>query len=127
MISSPPSASTGSSLYMALPPVQSSSYILGAQERITSNGFSLYTRSEEHTSELQSRGHLVCRLLLEKKNQPGVALHVTWAVHRARYRAPPAGGVMPQRFAIGVRACFSCCCAPRCVVFRFSASCWHFA
>src|SRR5207253_11136592 len=26
-----------------------------------------YSRSEEHTSELQSRGHLVCRLLLEKK------------------------------------------------------------
>src|SRR5439155_17465300 len=26
-----------------------------------------YVRSEEHTSELQSRGHLVCRLLLEKK------------------------------------------------------------
>src|SRR5690625_6972015 len=28
-------------------------------------------RSEEHTSELQSRGHLVCRLLLEKKKQNG--------------------------------------------------------
>src|SRR5437660_5737250 len=28
----------------------------------------LLVRSEEHTSELQSRGHLVCRLLLEKKN-----------------------------------------------------------
>src|SRR5690625_5684559 len=27
-----------------------------------------YDRSEEHTFELQSRGHLVCRLLLEKKN-----------------------------------------------------------
>src|SRR2546429_5078524 len=27
-------------------------------------------RSEEHTSELQSRLHLVCRLLLEKKNNP---------------------------------------------------------
>src|SRR2546429_7212255 len=27
-------------------------------------------RSEEHTSELQSRLHLVCRLLLEKKKQP---------------------------------------------------------
>src|SRR5690625_6563601 len=27
----------------------------------------LFIRSEEHTSELQSRGHLVCRLLLEKK------------------------------------------------------------
>src|SRR5690625_5710178 len=33
---------------------------------ITSN---VVYRSEEHTSELQSRGHLVCRLLLEKKNQ----------------------------------------------------------
>src|SRR5437870_9086022 len=29
----------------------------------------LRTRSEEHTSELQSRGHLVCRLLLEKKKK----------------------------------------------------------
>src|SRR5439155_6557221 len=28
------------------------------------------TRSEEHTSELQSRGHLVCRLPLEKKKIP---------------------------------------------------------
>src|SRR5439155_13597767 len=28
-----------------------------------------HERSEEHTSELQSRGHLVCRLLLEKKNK----------------------------------------------------------
>src|SRR5439155_21477408 len=31
--------------------------------------FSGAFRSEEHTSELQSRGHLVCRLLLEKKNK----------------------------------------------------------
>src|SRR5687768_17792603 len=30
---------------------------------------SLGVRSEEHTSELQSRLHLVCRLLLEKKNE----------------------------------------------------------
>src|SRR5437660_12299631 len=29
----------------------------------------LTSRSEEHTSELQSRGHLVCRLLLEKKKK----------------------------------------------------------
>src|SRR5690625_586760 len=29
----------------------------------------LIERSEEHTSELQSRGHLVCRLLLEKKKK----------------------------------------------------------
>src|SRR2546422_7568884 len=31
-------------------------------------------RSEEHTSELQSRLHLVCRLLLEKKNERHLAL-----------------------------------------------------
>src|SRR6267154_4152699 len=30
------------------------------------------TRSEEHTSELQSPVHLVCRLLLEKKKQNGI-------------------------------------------------------
>src|SRR5690625_5384824 len=29
----------------------------------------IHLRSEEHTSELQSRGHLVCRLLLEKKKK----------------------------------------------------------
>src|SRR5690625_6771134 len=33
----------------------------------TKNPVIIVTRSEEHTSELQSRGHLVCRLLLEKK------------------------------------------------------------
>src|SRR3712207_7925536 len=31
-----------------------------------------YPRSEEHTSELQSRQYLVCRLLLEKKKQPSI-------------------------------------------------------
>src|SRR5436305_8364187 len=33
------------------------------------SGHRLDGRSEEHTSELQSRPHLVCRLLLEKKNK----------------------------------------------------------
>src|SRR2546422_8343254 len=32
-------------------------------------GTGAYNRSEEHTSELQSRLHLVCRLLLEKKKK----------------------------------------------------------
>src|SRR3989442_2030507 len=32
----------------------------------------LGARSEEHTSELQSRPHLVCRLLLEKKKKRGI-------------------------------------------------------
>src|SRR3712207_7695115 len=38
-------------------------YLLGERRR---GGF--WYRSEEHTSELQSRQYLVCRLLLEKKN-----------------------------------------------------------
>src|SRR5437870_9101637 len=42
-------------------------------------------RSEEHTSELQSRGHLVCRLLLEKKKKQNNARNVT----TARVRPPP--------------------------------------
>src|SRR5437870_8831821 len=34
-------------------------------------------RSEEHTSELQSRGHLVCRLLLEKKKKKKYHLQIS--------------------------------------------------
>src|SRR5690625_6367513 len=36
------------------------------------DGFRTHARSEEHTSELQSRGQLVCRLLLVKKKHPYV-------------------------------------------------------
>src|SRR2546429_6052435 len=36
----------------------------------------LFERSEEHTSELQSRLHLVCRLLLEKKKKNPNSQHV---------------------------------------------------
>src|SRR5690554_7316393 len=36
---------------------------------VRENGENVPPRSEEHTSELQSRPHLVCRLLLEKKKQ----------------------------------------------------------
>src|SRR5690625_5891197 len=38
------------------------------RERGRISALSARCRSEEHTSELQSRGHLVCRLLLEKNN-----------------------------------------------------------
>src|SRR2546422_3388178 len=42
----------------------------GARELLDQCGLEpLRKRSEEHTSELQSRLHLVCRLLLEKKKQ----------------------------------------------------------
>src|SRR5207247_10278730 len=40
----------------------------GLQQGAAQAGRALHLRSEEHTSELQSRVDLVCRLLLEKKN-----------------------------------------------------------
>src|SRR2546429_9891727 len=40
------------------------------------------TRSEEHTSELQSRLHLVCRLLLEKKKRQSDNYHLIYATDR---------------------------------------------
>src|SRR2546429_3032304 len=39
-----------------------------------------YQRSEEHTSELQSRLHLVCRLLLEKKKNAPLSLLISWLI-----------------------------------------------
>src|SRR5256884_1836040 len=69
-------------------------------------------RSEEHTSELQSRLHLVCRLLLEKKKIQVVAcdLHpdrqpTVAAAHRS-YRRPQSaqgGDATPCDFAHVVR------------------------
>src|SRR5690625_5258324 len=41
--------------------------VTGVSYRQASESMERLLRSEEHTSELQSRGHLVCRLLLEKK------------------------------------------------------------
>src|SRR5437870_9257786 len=53
------------------------------------------SRSEEHTSELQSRGHLVCRLLLEKK-KVGLGRRARWNSPGARVRpvaVPPSRSV----------------------------------
>src|ERR1035438_10763722 len=59
---------------------------------VVGNALSRGNRSEEHTSELQSLRHLVCRLLLEKKNRDHTHLPFTawnifaWTtclVHRA--------------------------------------------
>src|SRR5690625_6926901 len=60
-----PEGFTSREIYIAV----ASPSMFGFVARITSSIES--SRSEEHTSELQSRGHLVCRLLLEKKkNRP---------------------------------------------------------
>src|SRR5690554_7663903 len=43
-------------------------------------------RSEEHTSELQSRPHLVCRLLLEKKKKKHVEYYSSFKISRIIYK-----------------------------------------
>src|SRR5258708_9583452 len=50
-------------------PIAKSSHYIAAKAAIEGlvRGLSVEFRSEEHTSELQSPDHLVCRLLLEKK------------------------------------------------------------
>src|SRR5437870_8275643 len=57
------SASTRGRLSVSVSSSKKNSFTFGKAS------FAHFIRSEEHTSELQSRGHLVCRLLLEKKNR----------------------------------------------------------
>src|SRR5437870_6055753 len=52
-----------------LPKTRSGKILRGTMRKIADGEHYRPPRSEEHTSELQSRGHLVCRLLLEKKNK----------------------------------------------------------
>src|SRR3712207_8049711 len=47
----------------------------GSTSRSSSFSSAISPRSEEHTSELQSRQYLVCRLLLEKKNKIYIFYH----------------------------------------------------
>src|SRR3712207_8270786 len=47
--------------------VASSTYVTPSNTQFSNTALSPWSRSEEHTSELQSRQYLVCRLLLEKK------------------------------------------------------------
>src|SRR3954449_2044396 len=51
-----------------------------------SSGVQTCARSEEHTSELQSHSHLVCRLLLEKKKYEQLLMNLFQHSHR-QYRA----------------------------------------
>src|SRR5215510_11481113 len=60
-------------------------------------------RSEEHTSELQSRGQLVCRLLLAKKKASGRAGQ--WRVRGSR---------RPRRSSCGVAKLIGCCTSCDC-------------
>src|SRR5437660_6538083 len=57
-------------------------------ERRSNAAFVIEMRSEEHTSELQSRGHLVCRLLLEKQNLSLLLCHPVPGLCRLKPRRP---------------------------------------
>src|SRR5437870_9679280 len=63
---SPSSGAASRTPPFSAPPMPSSSRRTGTSAAPSAARSDL-RRSEEHTSELQSRGHLVCRLLLEKK------------------------------------------------------------
>src|SRR3989442_6943384 len=54
-------------LFRSKSPIRSRSFVIFSVA--TTRRMKITNRSEEHTSELQSRPHLVCRLLLEKKNR----------------------------------------------------------
>src|SRR2546422_4684943 len=69
---SPPSVAPAGSAAPARDPCPRRATRGGGRRRRRAGGApspTLGTRSEEHTSELQSRLHLVCRLLLEKKKK----------------------------------------------------------
>src|SRR2546429_4323629 len=66
------------------PRVKHRSDVRAGRVRREPRGGVLLQRSEEHTSELQSRLHLVCRLLLEKKKAP--LTHHTTLYSSTRHR-----------------------------------------
>src|SRR2546422_11697436 len=65
----------------------------GRTAKIGGTGLAVW-RSEEHTSELQSRLHLVCRLLLEKKKKKRQRKSLT--VYRSRHATNTSAGTKRQ-------------------------------
>src|SRR5688572_31227299 len=57
---------------------------VGVSSVVLGVGLSVFCRSEEHTSELQSQSNLVCRLLLEKKKKKEEQIKY----HRSSYSTP---------------------------------------
>src|SRR2546423_11519917 len=65
-------------------PSESGAVVSPADGKVTSVA-NINVRSEEHTSELQSLAYLVCRLLLQKKNNLDLALPYASVDHRHAY------------------------------------------
>src|SRR5258708_31655046 len=65
-------------------PGKGHSVVLDITLRVGNVRIERHRRSEEHTSELQSPDHLVCRLLLEKKKKLSINEHNPYSVRRRR-------------------------------------------
>src|SRR2546421_1435 len=63
----------------------------------------MITRSEEHTSELQSRSDLVCRLLLEKKKKLKYTLWMVIATQMHSRYLPFANDMKTSRYTLHVK------------------------
>src|SRR3712207_7412763 len=63
----PQNSESGSAMFAHLRPLERTARQRCIWESVSGSHSSSSVRSEEHTSELQSRQYLVCRLLLEKK------------------------------------------------------------
>src|SRR5258705_8928347 len=61
-------------------PLEAELVICAAGEAVAEARERARRRSEEHTSELQSLRHLVCRLLLEKKKKTDIKSHLAHAI-----------------------------------------------
>src|SRR3712207_7323535 len=76
----------------ARPAVRQARAVAAAREhRVLEGAAHPRERSEEHTSELQSRQYLVCRLLLEKKNFPMLSFFFffPFTTYLPRFTLPP--------------------------------------
>src|SRR5438876_3590215 len=94
-----------------------------AMNETSQGAFSTASRSEEHTSELQSPVHLVCRLLLEKKklrNIPNVLVETPLALAgaSASRMIADAGKRCRVLMAAQVLCCFPACLALGVVIAR---------
>src|SRR5689334_24318198 len=90
----PSTSSTSSSSSSSSPEKTAESSLFVIEEPLVIRAFSqLPERSEEHTSELQSQFHLVCRLLLEKKKKT----HQRITIKEPRTVPPPRYDAHLQR------------------------------
>src|SRR2546427_2000254 len=83
------------SVHVLVVPTQQRQLLRDAESHCVVVRFSVseeLTRSEEHTSELQSQSNLVCRLLLEKKKTIKIRRHP--ANHKSPMRMKPPGDAL---------------------------------